>query len=306
MMDFPGPGLIDTIVGLNPWNYPPVADANGPYSEECQGTTTTVNLDGTGSSDPDGDPITYAWTSDCPDGSFDDSTSATPMITVNTDSVCSVDCDVSLTVTDSFDHSDDDSAAVSIVDTLDPVITCPADITIECDIPAVPDNTGSASAIDVCDPEPLVDYSDAITPGACPQEFTIDRTWTAEDSCEYIDMCGQTIEVVDTTSPIISCNAPATITPPDAPISFTVTVADNCDGGPDFAITGSQCYMILKGGKIIDKSESCVVEVSTDTITILDTGGVDDHIEWTVHAEDDCGNTSDVTCEVLVVNPANP
>jgi hypothetical protein len=33
----------------------------GPYVAECTGPTTTVNLNGAGSSDPDGNPITYAW-----------------------------------------------------------------------------------------------------------------------------------------------------------------------------------------------------------------------------------------------------
>jgi hypothetical protein len=62
--------------------------------------------------------------------------------------------------------------------------------------------------------------------------------------------------------------------------------------------------MIANNGKTIDKSESCIVSIAGDTITILDSGGVGDHIEWTVHAVDGCGNTSEQTCSVLVVNPA--
>ncbi len=43
-------------------NLPPVCDADGPYLAECAGATTSVTLGGTGSSDPNGDPLTYSWT----------------------------------------------------------------------------------------------------------------------------------------------------------------------------------------------------------------------------------------------------
>jgi hypothetical protein len=40
-------------------------------------------------------------------------------------------------------------------------------------------------------------------------------------------------------------------------------------------------------------------------ITILDSGGVGDHITWTVQASDIYGNQAVGTCEVLVVNPTD-
>ena len=43
----------------------------------------TVNFDGSGSSDPNGDPLTYAWDLDG-DGAFDDSTAVKPSWTYNT------------------------------------------------------------------------------------------------------------------------------------------------------------------------------------------------------------------------------
>jgi hypothetical protein len=67
-------------------NQAPVSDPGGPYEGP---TGATITLDGTGSSDPDGDPITYAWDLDN-DGEFDDSTSPTPPFTVgsSTATVC--------------------------------------------------------------------------------------------------------------------------------------------------------------------------------------------------------------------------
>jgi len=54
-------------------------------------------------------------------------------------------------------------------------------------------------------------------------------------------------------------------------------------------------------GKRIDKTESCQVQVDGDTITILDSGGVEDHIEWTIRTTDVNGNVVVVTCGVDVV-----
>jgi len=60
-------------------NNPPIADANGPYYGD---EGSSISLDGTGSSDPDGDTLTYSWSVDnsslC---SFDDPTSSTPDLT---------------------------------------------------------------------------------------------------------------------------------------------------------------------------------------------------------------------------------
>jgi hypothetical protein len=149
----------------------------------------------------------------------------------------------------------------------------------------------------------MVSSEDEITPGDCPQEKTISRTWTAEDDCGNTDECTQTIEVVDTTAPTIACNAPPTIRPPDAPVSYTATGVDNCTGSPIVEVQSYDCYVIKKKGQ--RESKSCKVSFDGPTITIHNTGGVGNHIAWSVFAADDCGNPQTATCEVEVVNPGH-
>jgi hypothetical protein len=195
---------------------------------------------------------------------------------------------------------------ITVVDTTPPVLTTPPDVTIECDQSTDPSNTGDATSTDNCDTAPAITYSDVETPGSCPEEKTITRTWTATDNCGNSTSFDQIIDVVDTTPPVISCNAPATVTPPDAPISFTATATDNCDDDPSVEITEFDCFFYTKKEKRIDKTKSCAVEVVGDSITILDTGGVGTHITWITRATDSCGNVHEDGCEVEVVKQAKP
>jgi len=108
--------VINLCAGSAP-DQPPVCDAGGPYSAECVSNTTSIQLDGTGSSDPDSPSITYAWTSDCPGASFDDPSSATPVLTVaSPQGAGNIDCTVTLTVSDETSSS-----------------SCTATVHIECD-----------------------------------------------------------------------------------------------------------------------------------------------------------------------------
>lgn len=89
-------------------NEPPVADAGGPYSVY---RGESVELDGTGSSDPDGDPLTYAWDLD-ENGSFE-TTGATPDFSAA--GLDEGDYTVTLRVCDPSGECDTDTAIVHVL-----------------------------------------------------------------------------------------------------------------------------------------------------------------------------------------------
>lgn len=190
------------------------------------------------------------------------------------------------------------SPRFSIVDTLAPTITAPPPVVAECTSPSgTPVTLGTATASDLCDATLAIGNN-------APPLFPLGTTsvlWTATDDSSHQSSATQSVTVQDTTPAVISCNAPPTIVPSDAPVSFTATAVDVCDAAPVATVTGFRCYTVNGNGRIVDKGESCVVTFSGDSITILNSGGVKNTVEWTVSATDGSGNTSSKTCSVEVV-----
>jgi hypothetical protein len=208
------------------------------------------------------------------------------------------------TALDNCDHSNSCEQVINVADTTSPVITCPADITIRCEESADPVNTGSATAADNCDGAPSISFIDSVSNPSCHADNTITRTWTAGDACGNRSTCSQIITIEDTIAPIIACNSPTTIVPPDAPVSFTATATDNCDTEPIVEILTYDCFTYTQKGKLISKLDSCEVLIDNNQITILDSEGIDTTIKWTVQAADCANNQSTTECALLVKNPA--
>ncbi len=93
-------------------NVAPTADAGGPYSGD-QGTDIAV--DGSGSSDPGNDIVSYEWDLDN-DGAYDDATG----VTATFNSADSGDFTIGLRVTDVDGDSGTNTATVNVIDTVPP------------------------------------------------------------------------------------------------------------------------------------------------------------------------------------------
>lgn len=207
--------------------------------------------------------------------------------------------EVAFTATDASGNPAGCAAIATVVDTTAPAITCPADATIEADARCIGHADPLASASDICDAAPTLSRVPAGTEWALGAHSV---EHTAVDGSGNASSCTQALTVVDVTPPTIACNA-HDITPPDAPIAFTATTADNCSA--TIEITGYDCWKINGAGKRISKLGSCEVSIDGDTITVNDSGGVGDNIEWTVVAIDGSGNRTETTCALVVGHPGN-
>src|SRR4029077_4000262 len=105
---------------------------------------------------------------------------------------------------------------ITVHDVTAPVITCPANATVNCQDDNSPTATGTAKATDNCAAAAniTITSSDASTQNSDPSvaghyNYTITRTWTATDPAGNSSTCAQTITVHDVTAPVITCPANA-------------------------------------------------------------------------------------------------
>lgn len=197
---------------------PVVSNAGTDQTVECAGSLTAVTLDGTGSTGAG--TLSYTWK----EGATTLGMGATLMVSLPPGSH-----NITLTVTSSGGGSDDDDVVINIVDTMAPTITLNGSnpMTVECHTsfsdPGATASDGCAGSVAVT-PAGVVDVN---TPG------TYIITYSATDGTNSA-MATRTVNVVDTTGPVISCPANITVTlPPNsmatsATVSFTVTATDSC------------------------------------------------------------------------------
>ena len=174
------------------------------------------------------------------------------------------DPDSDRTVDDLGDSTADDDEDYAVV-CPHPVITCPADITIECGSDTSPASAGSATDSSPCDCSNNVSFADNFIAGSCDFERTVTRTWIVTDSCGGSNQCEQTISIVDTTAPTLTC-----------PGYYRVLADTNGFGQvPDLTA-------------IVSASDACSTVTITQNVAVATV--FDGSMSVTVTAQDDCGN----------------
>ncbi|NUQ23104.1 MAG: HYR domain-containing protein [Saprospiraceae bacterium] len=189
------------------------------------------------------------------------------------------DFPVILTVKDWCNNTSTCTTSVQTLEVVPPQLTCPANTQITCNGSTSPTLTGMATATDNCDPNPVINYTDANS-GLIPCNGQITRIWTARDTCGNDTSCVQLITIADLAPPTIMCPPAMQLSCNDSTLpasTGTATATDNCDSTPAISFSDVSSGQIPCNAQIIRT--------------------------WT--ATDSCGN--DATCmQLITINDQQP
>jgi hypothetical protein len=292
-------GANGVLTAINATSQPaligPVSKPGGPYIAECQGGSTVVQLDGSASSDPAGKPLTFLWSSDSPAATFNDPTSPTPILTIDTTTAAG--STVTLTVSDG-QSTNSAQAIVAVVDTTPPTIQCGTNKVIRLgtawsfDTPVASDSCyGTNVTITV--------VSTITNNDGCSLNIT--RTWQAADGNGNSTVGSQTVTLLDMQPLDLS---PLKVNPsslrPNGNELVTVTiegtVTNGCGAVADYSIAS------VADGQL-PKSRLLFYKITGPKTVLLRAKGNARHpvtYQITVTAKDACGNTGTRTIPVVV------
>jgi probable HAF family extracellular repeat protein len=191
------------VMDLGKGNQPPIANAGVDQTVDCQ---AQANLDGSGSSDPDNDSLSYQWIAGGNVIGTNVTLSAGFPIGTNV---------VTLRVSDSCGAFSDASVVVTVVDTTAPTGSCPNAATASTDNncqAAVPNLVPQVVATDNCTPTGSLVITQDPAAGTMVGPGVHQIALTVTDSSGNHSTCKVPFTVSDTTAPaIVSTPGPITV-----------------------------------------------------------------------------------------------
>lgn len=262
-------------------NQRPVANAGPDQPVECQGATTSVILDGSKSSDPDGGTLTYQWY----EGDQQMAAGATPTVKLSGDGPHTL----TLVVRDPDGGSDSDSVTITVTDTTAPVLTLNGSDPMTIEGGSLFTDPG-ARATDTCDGEVSVSVSGSVNT-AVVGTYTL--TYTATDRAGNTARTTRTVNVVDTKAPDITLNGanPLTVSQGSAFTDPGARATDTVDGPVAVSVRGTV--------------NTAVLGTYTLTYTATDRAGNTATATRTVRVVDTTAPTVTATANKTTLTPTN-
>jgi len=260
-------GCGNTLTAIRTWQ---VADSCG-NATQCSQTVNVV--------DTTAPVITCAANKSSECGatfSFDAPTASDGTVSVVSTVTNAASCSYTVTrtwaATDACGNSAQCSQTISVVDTTAPTITCVANKNVEAgaafsfDLPTVVDGCSTSS----------VSVVNTVT-NTIGCSYNVVRTWSATDACGNSAQCSQTINVVDTTAPTITCVANKNV---EAGAAFSFDQPTATDVG------GTNAISIIS--------------------TVTNVAGCSYSVTRTWAATDACGNSAQCSQTISVVDTTAP
>jgi probable HAF family extracellular repeat protein len=257
-------------------NHPPVARAGADTTAECGGHTV---LDGSASSDADGDALSFAW--------FEGETLLGQAAQINVALSAGVHT-LRLRVTDAQGASAEDEIVVTVRDTTAPALVCPGGQTAAADAEggaALPDFAASTAATDGCSTGEQLVRSQHPVAGTRLACGVYPVTVTVVDPSGNVATCQSSFTVADTTPPQV-----------EAPELLVRTAGSDC------AVLTPKVVNEVHATDNCTPSDQLVVTQSPAAGTVL---GLGEHAVE-VRVADAAGNVTVKTVTVRVVDKTAP
>jgi hypothetical protein len=194
---------------------------------------------------------------------------------------------------------------VNVVDLTPPVITCPADTTLECTGDGGAVLEFAATATDQCDPNPKVESNPPSGSTFPLGETTV--TCTATDASGNWSECTFVVKVEDTTPPVIhdARANPSMLWPPNhkmVRVNLSIDVEDICDSTPTCYVMDVTSNEPINGiGDGNTEPDWIVTGDGTVMLRAERSGPGSGRVYYVlVRCEDDSGNGAEHTLEVIV------